>query len=149
MRTCCVNPFVVLLAVVAGACVALPAEAGDPERGARLFSACAACHSVIDATGRTRVRGGRTGPNLHGVVGRYAGSVPGFPYSPAMAEAGMRGLRWTESDFVAYVRDATAFLRSYLDDRDAFGKMAYRLRAPQEARDIWAYLERSAAPCAR
>jgi len=142
-------PFAVLLALIVGAGVARPAGAGDPERGAHLFGACATCHSMIDATGRTRVRGGRTGPNLHGVVGRYAGSVPGVPYSPAMVEAGMRGLRWTEADFVAYLRDATAFLRSYLDDPDAFGKMAYRLCDPQEARDIWAYLDRVAAPGAR
>lgn len=143
------NPVPALLALIVGAGVALPAGAGDPERGARLFSACAACHSVIDETGGTLVRGGRTGPNLHGVVGRYAGSVPGFHYSPAMVEAGIRGLRWREAEFVVYVRDATAFLRGYLDDPDALGKMAYRLRDPQEARDIWAYLDRVAASDAR
>lgn len=126
----------------------LPARAADPDpdRGERLFHDCRACHSVIDETGTARVRGGRTGPNLFGVIGRHAGSVPGFHYSPSMVAAGRRGLRWNEADFVTYVRDATAFLRGYLDEPSARGKMAYRLPDADKARDVWAYLERVAAP---
>jgi len=126
----------------------LPAQAADPdpERGARLFRDCRACHSVIDETGTARVRGGRTGPNLFGVIGRHAGSVPGFHYSPSMVAAGQDGLRWNEADFVTYVRDATAFLRDYLDESAARGKMAYRLPDADKARDVWAYLERVATP---
>jgi len=126
--------------------LALPAQAADPARGERLFRDCTACHSVIDETGSAIVRGGRTGPNLYGVIGRHAGSVPGFHYSSSMTEAGRRGLRWNESDFVIYVRDATAFLRGYLDDPEARGKMAYKLRDTGKARDVWAYLERIATP---
>ena len=137
------------IALAAALGMTLPAHsglAGDPERGERLFRDCTACHSVIDETGTARVRGGRTGPNLYGVIGRHAGSVPGFHYSPSMVGAGRRGLRWNEADFVVYVRDATAFLRDYLDDPDARGKMAYKLRDAGKARDVWAYLERIAAP---
>lgn len=125
---------------------ALPAHAADPERGEHLFRDCTACHSVIDETGTEIVRGGRTGPNLYGVIGRHAGSVPGFHYSPSMVEAGRRGLRWNEAHFVIYVRDATAFLRTHLDDPEARGKMAYKLRDTDKARDVWAYLERIATP---
>lgn len=125
-----------------------PAQAAepDPERGERLFRDCRACHSVIDETGTARVRGGRTGPNLFGVIGRHAGSVPGFHYSPSMVAAGQDGLRWNEADFVTYVRDATAFLRDYLDEPSARGKMAYKLPDADKARDVWTYLERIAAP---
>jgi cytochrome c len=80
------------------------------------------------------------------VIGRYAGSVPGFHYSVSMIEAGRQGLRWNEADFVVYVRDATAFLRDYLDDPTARGKMAYKLPDATRARDVWAYLDRVATP---
>jgi len=123
-----------------------PAMSADPERGKEVFRDCRACHSVIDENGRQVVRGGRTGPNLYGLIGRHAGSVPGFHYSPSMVAAGNAGLRWNESDFVIYVKDATAFLRDYLDDPAARGKMAYKLRDTQKARDVWAYLERIAIP---
>ena len=48
---------------------------------------------------------------------------------------------WTEENFVAYVQDPTAWLRAALDDRRARGKMAFRVRDPQAAADIYAYLE--------
>ncbi len=47
---------------------------------------------------------------------------------------------------MVYVRHATAFLRDYLDDPNARGKMAYKLRVEAKAHDVWAYLERIAAP---
>jgi cytochrome c len=134
----------ILLTVSLG--MGLPAEAADLARGERLFRDCTACHSVIDETGTAIVRGGRTGPNLYGVIGRHAGSVPGFHYSPSMVEAGRRGLRWNEADFAVYVRDATTFLRAYLDDPAARGKMAFKLPDADKARDVWAYLERIATP---
>ncbi|SHL53798.1 cytochrome c [Roseovarius marisflavi] len=121
--------------------LSLPAVAGDVSRGKTLFNDCRACHSVIDETESVIIRGGRTGPNLYGVIGRHAGSVPGFYYSTSMVAAGREGLRWNEEDFVVYVKDATAFLRDYLDDPTARGKMAYKLRDTKKARDVWAYLE--------
>lgn len=123
------------------AALSLPAFAGDITRGEALFKDCRACHSVIDETDTVIIRGGRTGPNLYGVIGRHAGSVPGFYYSTSMVAAGREGLRWNEQDFVVYVKDATAFLRDYLDDPTARGKMAYKLRDTEKARDVWAYLE--------
>lgn len=123
-----------------------PGLAADAVRGERLFRDCLACHSVIDETGAPVARGGRTGPNLFGVIGRHAGSVPDFHYSTSMVAAGKSGLRWNEADFVVYVKDATAFLRDYLNDPDARGKMAYKLRDSEKARDVWAYLGTIASP---
>lgn len=123
-----------------------PALAGDAARGKALFKDCRACHSIIDETETPVVRGGRTGPNLYGVIGRHAGSVPGFHYSTSMIAAGKSGLRWNEEDFVVYVRDATAYLRNYLDEPSALGKMAYQLRDVQKARDVWAYLQTVTRP---
>jgi cytochrome c len=54
-------------------------DSSDP--GARLFRKCAACHSL-------RPDGGyKAGPTLHGLFGRRAGSLPGYPYSDAMRNA--------------------------------------------------------------
>lgn len=58
-----------------------------PDRGARLFRACVACHTV------TADSGNRAGPTLFGIFGRRAGSVPGYPYSEALAKS---GIVWTE-----------------------------------------------------
>lgn len=59
---------------------------GDPARGAKLFKRCRACHSV--APGRNKI-----GPSLYGVLGRKAGTAPGYHYSPALKGAGWV---WTE-----------------------------------------------------
>jgi len=69
-----------------GGCLAQPvdenngsaADAAIIARGQRLFLRCASCHDISDS-GVTRI-----GPNLSGVVGRKAGSLPGYAYSPAM-----------------------------------------------------------------
>jgi cytochrome c len=51
------------------------AIAADPNAGQQIFRRqCGICHSV--APGQNRI-----GPTLFGVVGRSAGSVPGFHYS--------------------------------------------------------------------
>lgn len=67
------------------AAVARPAI--ESERGARLFRACAACHTV------TADGGNRAGPTLYGLFGRPAASVAGYPYSEALARS---GIVWSE-----------------------------------------------------
>lgn len=57
----------------------------DPQRGKTLFAeTCAACHA-LDSN--------KVGPALGGVVGRAAGSLAGFAYSPALRQS---GLRWSD-----------------------------------------------------
>lgn len=54
----------------------------DPRRGAALFAeTCAACHALD----RNKI-----GPMLGGVVGRAAGAVPDYTYSPALRQSGIR-----------------------------------------------------------
>ncbi len=50
---------------------------GEP-RGAEIFRACVACHTL------TPDDGNRAGPTLHGVFGRRIGTAPGYHYSPAL-----------------------------------------------------------------
>ncbi|MBX6745042.1 MAG: c-type cytochrome [Acetobacteraceae bacterium] len=52
---------------------------GLDAHGARVFRACAACHSL------TAEGGNMAGPTLHGLFGRRMGSVPGYHYSERLA----------------------------------------------------------------
>jgi cytochrome c len=67
-----------------------PAE--DVEKGREIYERCAACHSLE----RDRV-----GPRHCGLLGRRAGSVPGFPYSEAMRGSGIVWTRETLDRFIA------------------------------------------------
>ena len=64
-----------------GNIMALFASASAAE-GAKIFKKCAACHSITEG-GANKI-----GPALWGVLGRPAGSVPGYKYSKAMAAHG-------------------------------------------------------------
>ncbi|MEO7159148.1 MAG: cytochrome c family protein, partial [Polaromonas sp.] len=56
--------------------MALAAQAApDSVRGEQLYARCIACHALAYD---------RVGPRHCGLLGRRAGSVPGFAYSPAM-----------------------------------------------------------------
>lgn len=92
-----------LAAVVLGAAVvAAPALAADDPvaHGADLFDMnCSACHSVAPALKN------KLGPSLFGVVGRKAGAVEGYAYSPALAEG---ALNWTPETLDAYLTDPQA-----------------------------------------
>jgi cytochrome c len=75
--------FGALLVLAAGSAAA---DADDP--GAAQFKkSCGTCHTV-DPHGAPR-----QGPNLHGVVGRPAGAIKGFKYSPAFQKA-KAGITW-------------------------------------------------------
>jgi cytochrome c len=50
------------------------------ERGAQVFRACAACHTL------TPQDGNRAGPTLHGVFGRRIGTAAGYNFSPALTQ---------------------------------------------------------------
>ena len=57
-------------------------DAGDATAGATVFKKCAVCH-VADSDKN------KVGPSLFKVMGRTAGTHPGFSYSPAMKAAGV------------------------------------------------------------
>jgi len=60
----------------------LPDDNAAPADGATLFlNQCGTCHTVEHGAAP------RQGPNLAGVVGRKAGSQPGFAYSAGFAQA--------------------------------------------------------------
>jgi cytochrome c2 len=70
---------------------------GDAEAGATVFKKCAGCHAIGPGAQN------KTGPRLNGVIGRVAGSLPDYKYSPAMVEAGQNGLTWTEQSLAEFL----------------------------------------------
>lgn len=117
---------------------------GDPEAGERGFTRCRACHSVIAADGTVIVRGGATGPNLFGIIGRPAGAVEGFRYSKAFRDLAASGFVWSEAKLASFVSDPPAFLRDRLDDPAATTSMSFRLRTGSEDIAAWLALQGAA-----
>lgn len=68
-------------ALALGICAPAMAQEGDVARGKAVFMRCIACHATTPGAP------GKLGPNLSGVMGRPAGHMPGYRYSPAMAQA--------------------------------------------------------------
>ncbi len=66
------------------------------ERGAQVFRACEACHSV------TPDGGNRAGPTLHGVFGRKAGGLAGYEYSAGFAA---HGITWNAETIAKLFRE--------------------------------------------
>jgi cytochrome c len=89
----------ILLAAAALALAAMPAIAQDNNAGQLLFNnACRTCHTL-------RQGDNRLGPNLHGIIGRKAGSVANFPYSEAMKSS---DIVWDDSALLRFIEDPEA-----------------------------------------
>lgn len=89
---------------VLAACAAAPAGASDLDarlaaanlkRGQLLFMACKACHDLEAGLPH------KVGPNLHGVIGRKAGTVEGFRYSEVLVTSGIVWSPATLDEFLA------------------------------------------------
>ena len=61
------------------------------------------------------VSGGRNGPNLFGVLGRTAGTLPGYNFSQGLTEAGEAGLVYDVEYLTAYAANPNGFLGEFLD----------------------------------
>lgn len=80
------------------------ADGVDPAAAEAQFKkSCGTCHTV-DPNAPPR-----QGPNLFGVVGRPAGSLAGFKYSPAFL-AGKEGIVWDEANIDRWITDPQAMI---------------------------------------
>jgi cytochrome c len=132
-----------LAAALAALSLATPALAeGDAAKGEKEFGKCKSCHMVVSPDGTEIVKGGKTGPNLYGVIGRAAGSAD-FKYSASLKAAGEKGLVWDAASFATYTVDPGKFLKDYLGDDKAKSSMTFKLKKGGE--DIAAWLA-SVAP---
>lgn len=125
---------------------AMAAPSGDAAAGEKAFGRqCVTCHVVKSDDGELLAgRRGRQGPNLYGVVGGPVGAVDGFKYSKGMSDASETEEMWTEDNFVTYVQDPTDWLRETTGDERARSRMAWKVREPQDAKDIYAFLHKIA-----
>ena len=69
---------------------------GDPVKGEQVFKVCKPCHQVGE------IAKNFVGPELNGVVGRKAGTVPGYNYSDANKNL---GLTWDEATLKKYLKN--------------------------------------------
>jgi cytochrome c len=104
---------------------ATAALAADSAAGEKIFKAqCGICHAV--AAGEKRI-----GPTLFGVVGRPAGSVPGFNYT---ADHKKLGITWDAATLDKYLVNPRAMVPDT--------SMVYAgLKDDAERADLVAYLE--------
>ncbi|MCR9149919.1 MAG: cytochrome C [Rhodobacteraceae bacterium] len=127
-----------LFATLSAVALAAPAFAQDAAKGEREYNKCKSCHMIEADDGTSIVKGGKTGPNLYGVIGRQVASVDGFRYGDSILAVGETGLVWTEEELVAYVTDPKAWLAEKTGDAGARSKMTFKLAKGQE--DVAAYL---------
>jgi cytochrome c len=120
-----------------------PALAGDAAKGEQVFKKCAACHAIIAPDGTEIRKGGKTGPNLYGVIGRQIASYPEFTYSDALLAAGADGTLWDEAALAAYVANPGLWLQEKTGDPAAKANMIFKLAKGGD--DVAAYLA-SVAP---
>jgi cytochrome c len=110
-----------VLSALLTATASAAAPKGDPVHGKALYQGCAACHSIDDND---------LGPRHRGVVGRKAGVVPDYNYSPALKAS---GLTWTEDNLDRWLTNPSTLVPGT--------KMFFRIDDPQARADIIAYLK--------
>ena len=85
------------VAMIVGFASQASAQSGDAAKGQRVFNQqCRACHTLEKGGAQT------TGPNLHAVFGRKAGTAEGFAFSEAMVKS---GIVWDDKTMAEYNRD--------------------------------------------
>ncbi|MGQ0652525.1 MAG: c-type cytochrome [Betaproteobacteria bacterium] len=104
--------------------------AGDAARGEQVYARCAACHALAYD---------RVGPRHCGLLGRRAGSVPGFEYSPAMKRS---TLVWNAASLDRFIADP---LKTISGTSMTYAGVA----SPQDRSDLIAYLRAAGSDAAK
>jgi cytochrome c len=103
---------------------ALPAPSPPPEAAKQFQNQCGTCHTLSASEPI------RQGPPLGGVVGRPAGTVPGFKYSAGLAAA---GFTWDVPHLDAWLTNPQAVIPGAV--------MAYRQANPATRKQIIDWLK--------
>jgi cytochrome c len=103
------------------------AAAADPVRGGELYSSrCGACHDLAE---------NGAGPRHAELLGRKAGTQPGYDYSPALRSS---GIVWDEQQLDRWLANPSALVPG--------NKMVVRLaNEVSDRRDIIAFLKQATA----
>lgn len=102
----------------------------DPQlrAGRQAFEVCAYCHNTGPRQGH------KVGPNLYGVVGRRAGSAPGYDYSDALRAS---EIVWDAAQLDAFLRNpplhvpGTRMVNATVDPARRAAVIDYLTRLPQ------------------
>ncbi len=114
-----------LIAIAFACAVSGRAWAQDAASGEKIFVVCHGCHQ-IGANAHIAV-----GPVLNGVVGREAGTYPGYTYSDANKGS---GIVWDEATLQKYLASPQAVVKGT--------KMLFPgLKDPAKVNDVIAYLK--------
>lgn len=101
--------------------------AGDAAKGEAKFKECSPCHNLEAGVNNV-------GPSLHGIVGRKAGEIADFRYSPAIKRS---GITWTPDTLDAFIKEPQALVPA--------NRMPYAgLANPADRADLIAYLQKAA-----
>jgi cytochrome c len=99
---------------------------GDAAKGEAKFQECAACHKLESGVNNV-------GPSLHGVIGRKAGELSDFRYSPAVKRS---GVTWTPETLDVFITNPQAMIPA--------NRMPYAgLADPAGRADLIAYLQKA------
>jgi cytochrome c len=112
--------------VLAAAAGVAAAQEGNADEGQEVFKKCRACHDVGPEAKN------KVGPLLNNIIGRKAGTVDGFEYTPANKDS---GAVWTDEVLFKYLENPLSFMPGT--------KMAFAgLKDAQDRRDVIAYLKK-------
>ena len=71
------------------------------QRGEEAYFRCKGCHSIAKGAPSS------AGPNLYAVIGRRAGSYPGYPFSDELAQS---GVVWDAQSLDAFLADPSGYI---------------------------------------
>ena len=111
---------VVLAAASVYAATAPDRPPGDSAHGKTLYQVCMGCHSLDEDD---------VGPRHRGVVGRVAGTVPGYAYSPALKNS---HIVWDRETLDRWLTNPQALVPG--------AKMFFAMTSAQDRADVIAYL---------
>jgi cytochrome c len=113
-----------ILTAVWFATFSVPTMAQDAQKGKTVFNVCLACHTIGPGAQN------KIGPELNGLDGRKAGTVPNFDHSDANKSS---GIVWNEETFEDYIKNPAAKVPGT--------KMIFPgIKNEQQEKDLWAYI---------
>lgn len=111
--------------VLASSAIVPAALAQDAAAGKNSFNKCLACHAIGEDAKN------KVGPELNGLDGRKAGTVPDYNYSEANKNS---GITWNEASFKEYIKDPRGKVPGT--------KMIFPgIKNEEEANNLWAYIK--------
>lgn len=102
-------------------------RAADVAHGEQVYKKCERCHTLNAGGGQAE------GPNLHGIFGRKAGTMPGWQFSDALKAS---GIVWNRQNMDEYLAKPKEFVPD--------GTMNFPgLRKPEDRQAVIDYMEQA------